>query len=526
MEKIKVPANEEKRLATLKAFKILDTPAEKEFDNITKLAAEIFEVPVSLISLLDENRQWFKSKAGTTLCETDREIAFCTHAILNNDIFIVEDTSKDKRFSQAPLVKGEPYIAFYAGMPITIDGNLNLGTLCLLDTKPRKLNPRQIEILKKLTKQVEYLITSRSYSKMMHEKITLKSDRFKDILEHSPDYIEQRDIHGNLVYANLAFRELTGLDTQYNKIKMSDIHSEDTLDKFENKIKPSILKNGYWKGEVDIIDSAKRIIPCSLVGFMYKLESEVDPLFTSVFRDIRDMTEMKRMVSELEMYAHLASHDLQTPLRHIKMLMEMLFGKLEKEGIDNSTKEMIDNIIKSAAHMQQLIKDLLEFSKAGDSALHFEEHNVTHILMEVTAVLKPLINEKKAKITIENMPTIVCDKIKLKQVFSNLMQNALKYVDKNTQPEISISALNKSKFWEFCIKDNGSGIPLNKELEIFDPFKRFNTSKEQEGSGVGLAICSKICKAHGGKIWVDLNQKTGSEFHFLISKKLTKTVWT
>jgi diguanylate cyclase (GGDEF)-like protein len=132
-----IPVNESTRLNALRALSILDTPAEERFDRLTRLARRIFDVPIALVSLVDENRQWFKSCVGLDASETSRDVSFCAHAILHDDIMMVPDTLMDERFQDNPLVTGEPGIRFYAGCPLSVPDGSKLGTLCLIDVKPR-----------------------------------------------------------------------------------------------------------------------------------------------------------------------------------------------------------------------------------------------------------------------------------------------------------------------------------------------------------------------------------------------------
>lgn len=150
------PPNEAERLAALQAYEILDTEPEKSFDDLTALASHACEAPIALISLVDSNRQWFKSKVGLDINETERDISFCTHAIQQPQLFVVEDTVKDKRFAQSPLVAGEHKIRFYAAAPVfTSDGKHALGTICVLDRVPRELSSSQEEALLALGRQVQ-----------------------------------------------------------------------------------------------------------------------------------------------------------------------------------------------------------------------------------------------------------------------------------------------------------------------------------------------------------------------------------
>lgn len=139
--------NEDERITALRLYRILDTAAERAYDDLTQLAAAVCGTEISLVSFVDGDRQWFKAKTGMTISETPREHSFCSHAILEEDITIVEDPSQDARFVDNPLVLGEPRIRFYAAAPLRVRGGAQQGTLCVIDSKPRKLSLAQRKAL-------------------------------------------------------------------------------------------------------------------------------------------------------------------------------------------------------------------------------------------------------------------------------------------------------------------------------------------------------------------------------------------
>ncbi|HEX3634655.1 MAG TPA: sensor domain-containing diguanylate cyclase [Paraburkholderia sp.] len=197
------PSNESARLDTLRALNILDTLPEERFDRLTRLAKRLFDVPIALVSLVDEDRQWFKSCIGLAASETSRDVSFCAHAILDDDILMVPDTLADARFHDNPLVTDDPNIRFYAGCPLTVPNGSKLGTLCLIDTKPRGLDEEERELLRDLAHMAEQELVAVQLATL--DDLTLLSNRrgFEALSQHALNVCKRTDKPASLLFFDL-----------------------------------------------------------------------------------------------------------------------------------------------------------------------------------------------------------------------------------------------------------------------------------------------------------------------------------
>ncbi|MDH4194315.1 MAG: sensor domain-containing diguanylate cyclase [Nitrospirota bacterium] len=204
-----IPQDEKARLTTLRSLNILDTPQEERFDRLTRMSKRMFGVPIALVSLVDENRQWFKSCEGLSVRETPRDISFCGHAILGNEIFLISDATKDERFADNPLVLNEPHIRFYAGCPLRFPNGSKLGTLCLIDRKPRSLSEEDLEALRDLASMVERELEAVQLATL--DELTNISNRrgFMMLSQHGLNFCARQGIPASLVFLDLnAFKPI------------------------------------------------------------------------------------------------------------------------------------------------------------------------------------------------------------------------------------------------------------------------------------------------------------------------------
>lgn len=200
-----IPQDEKERLEKLRALKLLDSAPEERFDRLTRMAKRMFGVDISVLSLIDDGRQWFKSKSSEMDIpdETSREVSFCGHAILGNDVFVVEDAMDDHRFKDNPLVTENPNIRFYAGYPLKVNNGSALGTLCIIDTEPREFDPEDSQLLKDLGVMAEQEIAALQLATL--DELTLISNRrgFTDLAKHSISICRRKGLAASILLFDL-----------------------------------------------------------------------------------------------------------------------------------------------------------------------------------------------------------------------------------------------------------------------------------------------------------------------------------
>jgi PAS domain S-box-containing protein len=224
--------------------------------------------------------------------------------------------------------------------------------------------------------------------------------------------------------------------------------------------------------------------------------------------------ELKRSNEELKQFAYVASHDLQEPLRMIASFLNLL-KKRHPGELDSESHEFIDFAVDGAKRMQEMINDLLIYSRLTTNDKKFEDVNCENILDQVLLNLKVSIEENGAVITHDPLPIVAGDYSQFIQLFQNLVSNAIKYRSQQT-PRIHISAEKKEKEWLFLVQDNGIGIDSKFSDRIFMIFQRLHSREVCPGTGIGLSICRKIVERHGGRIWIDSELVKGSKFYFTV----------
>jgi light-regulated signal transduction histidine kinase (bacteriophytochrome) len=243
---------------------------------------------------------------------------------------------------------------------------------------------------------------------------------------------------------------------------------------------------------------------------------------------VQDITERKRMEEalrkkteelarsneDLEQFAYVASHDLQEPLRMVTSYVQLL-SKRYKAKLDADANEFIDFAVDGAVRMRKLINDLLTYSRVGTKGKELSPTDSEAVLAQSVNDLKVTIEENRALVTHDPLPTVMADNSQLEQLFQNLIGNAIKFRS-SEPPRIHLSASRNGKGWVFSVRDNGIGIAPEYSERIFIIFQRLHSRQEYPGTGIGLAICKKIVERHGGRIWVESDVGKGATFCFTL----------
>lgn len=290
------------------------------------------------------------------------------------------------------------------------------------------------------------------------------------------------------------------------------------------------VQKGYEMGAVDYLVKPiePRILLTKVRVFVklhrktIALEHQKEIAFAELKKNkllLRSNYNLSKLKQEAEQFAYIASHDLQTPLRHIGTYIDLLKDSLGEE-ISEEQAEAIDVIGTSTRRMKRLIKDLLELSRIGRQALNLNAEDLNDVLEEVIDSMRDDIEEAGASVRVGALPRIAVDRVKMRQVFQNIIANALKYCPKDRTPEIEVEASLSADLVEFSVKDNGIGIEPDHYERIFEIFQRLHPENSYSGTGIGLAICKKIVELHDGNIWVDSEPGTGSTFYFSIPAQM------
>ncbi len=505
-----LPDNEDFRLHALYELSILDTVREQSYDDIAQLAITICNVPIAVVSLVDKNRQWFKTCVGLDVTETSRDIAFCAHAILNpTEILEVEDATRDVRFFDNALVTGAPGIRFYAGAPLVTKTGFALGTLCVIDYQPKRLTDEQKKSLMILANQVVKLLELRE----SHRTVADQAEKFSTFYQMSPVAIAlNRFDDGVFVEANPELYRMLGYTPEeFFGLSYSDITPKKYEKSEAEQLELMRQYHRYGPYEKHFIHKTGDWVPVLLNGVLIK--NRLGEL--QIWSIIQDITERKRTEQLKNEFVSSVSHELRTPLTSISASLRMVLG-----GMLGEVPEKIADLLKMAEKNSQrltlLINDLLDMEKllAGKMIFDLRPHMVMPMIEQAILENQAYADQYAVSFSIEsnNDYVIVVDNQRLQQVLNNFLSNAAKFSNQNSRVDIRVTS-DQGKV-RISVQDYGQGIPVDFQKRIFQKFAQADASdsRRRGGTGLGLSISKELVERMGGEIGFASELNKGSVF--------------
>jgi PAS domain S-box-containing protein len=479
MESAPLAPDEAARQRALEELGLLDTPAEQEFDDITLLASFICDAPIALISLIDKDRQWFKSRVGIHIEETPRDIAFCAHAILGDDVFEVPDAAVDKRFADNPVVTSEPHLRFYAGMPLRTSDNHNVGTLCVIDRKPRQLSDAQREALRALGRQIMRLVELRKSTRLQAElrrKLASETALSRAIIEHAGAAIISTDLDAIILTFNPAAEKMLGYradeivgkaspvsmfhvpeEVARRGAELSERYGEEIsgLDIFLRPLRDAAADTTEW---TYVAKGGKRI-PVSLTLSFLRDGSDEPFGYLGI---VRDLTEVKAKSRELEAQRRLRfqSETLLKEIHHrVKNNMQVISSLLSIQSAQLKDEKQRDVFLECRERIRamSLIHDKL-YSAGRYEGIDFGDY-LKEMVTLITSSNRPGNAEVRMDVQVESVEVPVEKAVPLSLIASELVLNSLKHAFRDGRSGILTVRLHRdSGICRLFIGDDGPGM--------------------------------------------------------------------
>jgi two-component system sensor histidine kinase/response regulator len=530
-----LPPNEGERLEALHRYQILDSPPEPGFDDITLLASHICGTPIAMISLVDEKRQWMKSKIGVTTSETPRDYAFCAFAISQTGVFAVEDALEDERFVNNPFVTGDPHIRFYAGAPLLTPGGQALGMLCVIDQIPHELTESQRAALQALSRQVmaqmELRSTANKAFAVLQEETRERArteHAYSQIMNHSLDVICAFDAEGRFLRVSRACEAVWGYKAEelIGRPFLDFVHPDDrvrTMNSDEavlSGVPEKEFENRYVRRDGSVVQMvwSANWSETYQINFCVARDITSRKQLESVLLQAKEAAEASNRAKS-EFLANM-SHEIRTPMNGIMGMTDLVL----ESKLDAEQRHYLGMVKFSADSLLGLINDILDFSKIEAGKLDLEAISFS-LRNCLGTMLKPLgmrADAKGLELTADIRPEVpdhlVGDPLRLRQILLNLTDNAIKFTARgDVTLRVAVEcAPDSERCVHFSITDTGIGIPVEKQASIFEAFAQADgtTSRTYGGTGLGLTIASQLVRQMGGQIWVESTPGIGTTFHF------------
>jgi PAS domain S-box-containing protein len=507
-----LPSDEPRRLRALRRLHLLDTPVEERFDRIVRTAARLFRVPITLVTLVDESRQWFKARVGLDVTATGRDVSFCGHAILSPRTFVVHDALADERFADNPLVTGEPHVRFYAGQPLHASDGSTVGTLCLIDREARGFTDEERQQLEDLASWVELELNALS---LQEARTALEQqERF---FELSVDMLCIARLDGTFQRLSAAWTRTLGYSEQ-TLLAMSLL---DLVHEEDRAATAAWLARGARGGHLPSFEHRCR----SQAGEWPWLQwnATVNAEEGILYGVARDVTEQKRLEAERRQvermkteFVSTVSHELRTPLTSIRGSLGLLEGGIVGE-LPASAQELVRIARANTERLIRLINDILDLEKMESGKLDFQLEPVElgPLLAQALEAHQGYAQQWGASLALAvsvHDARAVIDADRFLQVLANLLSNALKFSPRGERVTLRLERVGPRL--RVSVEDRGPGIPESFRARVFEKFAQADgsDSRRKGGTGLGLSISRSLVQGMGGTLDFVTREGSGTTF--------------
>jgi PAS domain S-box-containing protein len=498
-----LPLDEPRRLAVLLNLNMLDTPPEERFDRITRMAARLFHVPIALVSLIDQERQWFKSRVGLDIGESPRRTSFCTHAMLQEGVMVVEDACADARFADNPMVTQEPHVRFYAGSPIAAPDGSKIGTLCLIDHTARHFSDDERAMLRDLACMVAHEVAATELQRHLRDRRENEA-WLRGLLDNAPDGVMMLDENGAVLSLNPAAEELFGCTSAELIGRPGRSLMVETIEGISDA-----LRNGR---AVTADGNGRRpdgtTFPLEFSVRTMRLDGKLR--YAAIVRNIARRREAEQAIvardARRAKYLATATHELRTPMASVLGFSELL---MKREFDAKTGAELIGIIHAQAGVLISVTNQLLDLSRiesGGKGALRIGTHTLADLFAQTLAALAPLGQNGRIVLTIDPAAApVAADPQRLQLALVNLVGNALKYSNDDTEVTIDVAPAPYRGMAgvQVRVTDRGIGMTPEQVARMYDAFYRAGARPDVAGSGLGMAIFKEIADLHNAAVAVD-----------------------
>ena len=540
------PENEDLRLVSLRRLNLLDTDNEIFFDDTVQDIVDALNVPIAIVSLVDDTRQWFKACIGLGVKETSREIAFCAHTIMTSNPLVINNALQHPLFSQNPLVTGPPHIRGYAGAPIIIEDGSAVGSVCAIDTNPHDWSPKDIGFLQRAARKVALFAEARLEHQLRQQRFDLEeavqSLRHKEmsILSVMREGVCIVDQNGLITQANQAARDILCL-TENDKSGQL-IKDENWAPYYENgdrvpveelpamqafskgAVTDFVFRVNTRKGDQIWIDANACLIPDS--GSDGDEGAQAVVTFVDITRRKAREQSLKVALKDAEAasiaksaFVDAMSHEVRTPLNWIIGIVQNL---LDESDADSETRGRLELLLRSGLHLKDLVDHALDLGQLDRQqlTLNSSRFHLASVLDDIAQCLQmsglrsglqfhPEIDESCRM-------DVMGDSTRLRQIIGNLLGNAFKFTREGSVRFNAKIAPADDGSLEFIavVEDTGPGVAKEFEDQLFNRFTRAEQDEvvSAPGAGLGLHLARLLAKAMGGDIQYRANSPKGAIF--------------